>query len=197
MTKKALRSEIYHSPTAFVNYFAHRSDTLLRSLDYSHHEVSAMLLGLRLIRASNEFIRAQERTSLAKYELRWTRFHVLLVLRLSEVADSSLIAQLLGVSRQAASTVIASMRRDGLVEALPRDEGDARVLPLQLSEKGQALIDDALGDALSSIEAWSSRLTSEERELFNSMLHVLIFEERPEPQNDSADDPASADDSEE
>ena len=100
--------------------------------------------------------------------------NVLTILRSSEGkgCQHNEISRLLLVSRANITGVVNSLIQQGLVERV-YDEKDRRVCIARITKKGEALLDSFLPDYHAVIESIFSRLSVEDKKMFNHLMEKL------------------------
>jgi len=149
------------------------AEKYLRGLRKPYDEES-MMLGLQLVRAGNSFIAASEKKVHRPRGLRWAGFSVMFTLLVYGRLEARSIARLTGVSRQAVSTVLATLQRDGNVERQEADAADRRLVPVTLSAQGEERATDVLDDQLELSHRWFSVLSRAEQREFARLLGKVI-----------------------
>ena len=101
-------------------------------------------------------------------------FRVLVMLWAFGPMEAKDVARLSGVSRQAVSTVLATVERDGLVTRERATKADKRLAPVTLSEAGAALVESHLVPQNKLQRAFFEALSPQEIATLVSLLGRLI-----------------------
>jgi len=89
------------------------------------------------------------------------------------------VARLSGVSRQAVSSVLSTLERDGLVSRQRAAKADKRLVPITVTEAGAALVEEHLAPQNRLQGEFFSVLSPDELATFVSMLARLIVAAHP------------------
>jgi MarR family transcriptional regulator, organic hydroperoxide resistance regulator len=101
-------------------------------------------------------------------------FRVLVIIWTFGPVEAKDVARLSGVSRQAVSSVLATLERDGLVHRERATKADKRLVPITVTGAGRALVDQHLGPQNKIQAAFFHALSSEELDIFVGLLTRLI-----------------------
>ena len=152
---------------SFVDYAIGKTKTELPAID-----PVAMRLGLTLHRLTGALVYDWESTVHRPRGWSWGGFRVLFVLWLAGPLESRHVARLSGMSRAAASALVKTLERDGLVDrtTVPRDR---RAVRLSLTDAGHTVVADAYLAHNAREQAWVAALTPEERIVLIGLLEKL------------------------
>lgn len=153
-----------------------------------HHpdlDPSACEVYLQLLRAGDELSRVQQEY-LSRHNISQGRFTVLMLLmRAAAGGDCAAsispcnpaeLAERAGVTRATMTGLIDTLEKDGYVKRIP-DPSDRRMMSVQLTPKGEALLDNVLPGYFRSIASLVGGLTHDDRRLLVQLLRKLL--ERP------------------
>lgn len=130
----------------------------------------AFHLGMILLRTANTHIQNSERLIHRPHGFSTSGFRILYTVWIFGQAEARDIARLSGVSRQATSTVLATLEADGLVIRERLSTTDRRLVSVRLSEAGAAAIKDAFGQQNRLEQEWFGDLTADEQATLKSLL---------------------------
>lgn len=108
----------------------------------------------------------------------WAGFRIMNVLWAVGIVELRDVARLSGASRAAISSALNTLERDGLVSRV-RDTADRRLVRVELTDKGQSALRDAVGEQADRERQWLSVLDTAEQRLLARLLTVLADQDRP------------------
>ncbi|WP_460772089.1 MarR family winged helix-turn-helix transcriptional regulator [Microbacterium sp. GXF7504] len=172
--------------SAETDDFGRATEQALRSLGAGHDE-SSMFLGIQVVRAGNAFTQVSEKKVHRPRGLRWAGFTIMFLLMVYRRLETRTVARLTGVTRQAASLVLATLERDGYVLRDAPTEEDRRIVPISLSDAGERVAKEVLQEQLALADDWFSVLSSEERRELSRLLSKLMAQRGlPESQREDS-----------
>ncbi|NEB03496.1 MarR family transcriptional regulator [Streptomyces sp. SID13726] len=130
----------------------------------------AFHLGMLLLRTANTHSQTSERLIHRPHGFTSSGFRILYTVWIFGQAEARDIARLSGVSRQATSTVLATLEAEGLVVRERVSTTDRRLVSVRLSEAGAAAIKDAFAEQNRLEQDWFGDLTGDERLVLKSLL---------------------------
>lgn len=108
----------------------------------------------------------------------WSGFRIMNVLWVFGSVEQRDVARLSGGSRSAISSALNTLQRDGLVERI-KDRADRRQVRLELTERGQLALRDAIRDQADLERRWLSVLDASDRRSLSEVLGRLADQPRP------------------
>lgn len=130
----------------------------------------AFHLGMLLLRTANTHSQHSERLVHRPHGFSHTGFRILYIVWIFRQAEARDIARLAGMSRQAASSVLATLEADGLVIRERLSSTDRRLVTVRLSEAGHTAIKDAFARQNQLERDWFADLTEAEQATLKDLL---------------------------
>ncbi len=152
---------------SFVEYAIGKTKTELPAVD-----PVAMRLGLTLHRLVGALVYDWESTVHRPRGWSWGGFRVLFVLWLAGPLEARHTARLAGMSRAAASALVKTLERDGLVTRTPVPH-DRRAVEVSLTDDGRAAVTEAYLAHNARERAWAASLTPDEQNDLVGLLEKL------------------------
>ena len=140
-------------------------------------DLAAMAIGANLHRAAQAVRGELERTVLRPEGLSFTGFSVLFNLWVWGAMQTRALAASMGCTRATVSTVSDTLERSGLI-ARAGDAEDRRLVQLDLTPAGRALIEDVFPRFNAGESALVSGLSDAEREVLAGLLRRLVTDAR-------------------
>jgi DNA-binding MarR family transcriptional regulator len=164
-------------PDAFLSFADIAPDRTVERLPETNR--SAMAMVLLLYRVTSTVVYDLESTVHRPAGWSWSAFRLLFTLWVSGPQEASRAAELAGMSRAAVSSLSRTLNAAGLLER-GADERDRRGVVLSLSEAGTSRLEAALRVHNQREAEWAALLTTEELEVFNTVLAKLARAARSE-----------------
>jgi DNA-binding MarR family transcriptional regulator len=136
-------------------------------------DLSSLVTTLNLVRASNRIVTYLERTVHRPEGWSWAGFRAMFALWLFGELEVRELARLSGMSRQAITSTLNTLERDGLV-ARQGVAGDGRLVEAKLTEAGRRRLVHAYAEQDQRSTAFLADLTAEERAGLDAALHHLL-----------------------
>jgi len=136
-------------------------------------DVDAMALLLNLIRMANRVVQDLETNVHRPLGLSWAGFRILFTLFVLGSLEQHDLARYSGVSRAAASSVLATLERDGLV-ARERSTTDRRMVVVGLTPAGRRLVTKAYKAQRRREPGWVAPLDDDQRRSLDGLLRTLL-----------------------
>lgn len=135
-------------------------------------DAEAMRLILTLYRVTNMVV--YDLDSVVHRPRGWSYpgFRLLFTLWVAGPMEAKRAAELSGMSRQAVSSLVNTLHRDGLMDRTP-DENDRRAVRLSLTERGSEAITEAFAEHNERERLWAEELSASERETLTRLLSRL------------------------
>jgi DNA-binding MarR family transcriptional regulator len=152
---------------SFVDVAVGRTKRRLPDID-----VEAMRLILTLYRVTNMVMYDLESTVHRPRGRSYPGFRLLFTLWVAGPMEAKRAAELAGMSRQAVSSLVNTLHREGLVDRTP-DENDRRAVRLSLTPRGSEAITDAFAAHNERERLWADELSPTERETLTRLLGRL------------------------
>ncbi|NBM15459.1 MarR family winged helix-turn-helix transcriptional regulator [Streptomyces sp. GC420] len=130
----------------------------------------AFHLGMLLLRTANTHSQHSERLIHRPHGFSSSGFRILYTVWIFGQAEARDIARLSGMSRQVASSVLATLEADGLVIRERLSTTDRRLVSVRLSEAGAAAIKDAFAQQNRLEREWFGDLTADEQATLKGLL---------------------------
>ncbi len=136
-------------------------------------DVEAMGLLLNLIRMANRVVQDLETNVHRPLGLSWAGFRILFTLFVLGSLEQHDLARYSGVSRAAASSVLATLQRDALV-ARQRSTTDRRMVVVGLTPAGRRLVTRAYAAQRQREPGWVAPLDADQRRSLDALLRTLL-----------------------
>ncbi|HYO85292.1 MAG TPA: MarR family transcriptional regulator [Dermatophilaceae bacterium] len=130
-------------------------------------------LGFSLSRAASMHVQASEARIHRPKGWSWSAFRVMYIIWVFRQVEARDLARLSGVSRQATSSVLATLEGNGLIVRERDSNADRRLVSVRLSSKGQAAITEAFAAQHRLEREWFGSLTTEEQATLLALLDRL------------------------
>ena len=140
-------------------------------------DLGAMAVGANLHRAAQAVRGELERTVLRPEGLSFTGFSVLFNLWVWGAMQTRALAASMGCTRATVSTVSDTLERGGLI-ARAGDASDRRLVQLDLTPAGRAVIEDVFPRFNAGESALVSGLSREERDVLADLLRRIVTDAR-------------------
>lgn len=158
---------------------------------YPQVDEPSVLLGNIVQRAARVQLQQSESLVLRQFGLGYTAFSALYLLQVFGPLEAQTLAQALGISRQAVSTVVANLEKRSLITRTQGD--DRRTFVLELTDEGRSVGADALEHQARLAERWVDCLSDDERRSLLGMLErVMVHARDIEPDDLELDEGARA-----
>jgi DNA-binding MarR family transcriptional regulator len=122
-----------------------------------------------LLQHASAVMVARKAESLAEFDLTTTQYTAMLLLRCNPGVSSAQLARLCRVTPQSMSVVTAALEQRGLAERMPVAI-HARVMALELTRKGTALVTKADAAARAVDERYAAQFSAEELTTLRALL---------------------------
>lgn len=136
-------------------------------------DTEAMALLLNLIRMANRVVQDFETNVHRPLGLSWAGFRMLFTLFVLGPMEQHDVARYAGVSRAAASSVLATLERDGHVTR-ERSVADRRMVAVALTPAGRRLVTRAYKGQREREPGWVAPLDRGDRAELNRLLRALL-----------------------
>lgn len=136
-------------------------------------DTEAMALLLNLIRMANRVVQDFETNVHRPLGLSWAGFRILFTLFVMGSMEQHDVARYAGVSRAAASSVLATLERDGHV-ARERSASDRRMVAVALTPAGRRLVTEAYEGQREREPGWVAPLDGDDRATLHRLLRSLL-----------------------
>jgi MarR family transcriptional regulator, organic hydroperoxide resistance regulator len=145
----------------------------------------AALVAMVLTRTAVAHLQASEVRVHRPRDWSWSGFRIMWMIWLFEQVEARDIARLTGVSRQATSSVLATLETKGFVRRERTSPTDRRLVAVSLTPEGTAELERAFIEQNKLDSEWFSVLDPQEQQQFVSMLRRITSRIAPS-QRDSA-----------
>ncbi|MFB7715212.1 MarR family winged helix-turn-helix transcriptional regulator [Streptomyces sp. NPDC056105] len=132
---------------------------------------AAFQLGMLLLRTANMHGQQSERLAHRPHGFSTSGFRVLYIVWIFQRAEARDIARLAGMSRQSASSVLATLEGDGLVIRERLSSTDRRLVSVRLSDTGHEAIMEAFARQNALEKEWFADLSVEEQLVLKGLLN--------------------------
>lgn len=140
--------------------------------DYEGVDLPSVLLGNIVQRAARVQLQQSETFVHRHFGLGYTAFSALYLLLVFGPLEAQTLARVLGVSRQAVSTVVTNLEKSGHITRTQGD--DRRTFELDLTVEGRRVVSEALQGQADLSERWFECLSAEERRSLLDMLERVM-----------------------
>jgi DNA-binding MarR family transcriptional regulator len=152
---------------SFVDVAVGRTQRRLPGID-----AEAMRLILTLYRVTNMVVYDLESAVHRPRGWSYPGFRLLFTLWVAGPMEAKRAAELSGMSRQAVSSLVNTLHREGLVDRT-QDENDRRAVRLSLTPRGGEAITEAFAEHNEREHHWAEELSADERETLTRLLGRL------------------------
>jgi DNA-binding MarR family transcriptional regulator len=135
-------------------------------------DAEAMRLILTLYRVTNMVVYDLESVVHRPRGLSYPGFRLLFTLWVAGPMEAKRAAELSGMSRQAVSSLVNTLHRDGLIDRSPH-ENDRRAVRLSLTGRGGEAITEAFAEHNERERLWADELSATERDTLTRLLGRL------------------------
>lgn len=149
-------------------------------------------LGFSLSRAAAMHVQASESRIHRPHGWSWSAFRVMYIIWVFGQVEARDLARLSGVSRQATSSVLATLESNRLIVRERESNTDRRLVSVRLSDKGQKAIREAFSAQHRLEIDWFGSLDPQEQATLLGLLDRLV-EHQVAPDEASADPADTAD----
>ncbi len=139
----------------------------------------AFHLGFSLSRAAGMHMQASESRIHRPKGWSWSAFRVMYIIWVFRQVEARDLARLSGVSRQATSSVLATLEGNGLIVRERDSRADRRLVSVRLSPKGLDAITEAFAAQHQLEREWFGRLTAQEQATLLELLDRLSSSHSP------------------
>lgn len=136
-------------------------------------DVMAFHLGFSLSRAASLHVQGSESRIHRPKGWSWSAFRVMYIIWVFGQVEARDLARLSGVSRQATSSVLATLEGNGLIVRERDSSADRRLVSVRLSPKGSSAISEAFQAQHRLETEWFGALSPEEQATLLSLLDRL------------------------
>jgi MarR family transcriptional regulator, organic hydroperoxide resistance regulator len=136
-------------------------------------DLRAMSAVSNIFRAATAIRNHMESTALAQFDLGWSAFTTLFVLRVWGRMEPTRLASEVGITNASLTGVVKTLEAKGLVVRKPHAEDGRRVV-VSLSPKGRALIDKATPALNQQEVTLTSALRNHERDELARLLRIVL-----------------------
>lgn len=135
-------------------------------------DAEAMRLILTLYRVTNMVVYDMESVVHRPRGWSYPGFRLLFTLWVAGPMEAKRTAELSGMSRQAVSSLVKPLLREGLIDRTP-DENDRRAVRLSLTRRGNDAITEAFAAHNERERLWADELSASERDTLTRLLSRL------------------------